>query len=656
VAAVAFFVSDALSRPLRSLAAAIEDVAARRFGNGETGQRNSPILEFDQLLTGFGEMTETLRAQYEDLEAKVSERTRKLGKAMRAAQRTAALARAEDEIRRGYAELAALLNSLDRSLILHEGSRKIAASLKAPLTAVYLTDSDVEHLRLKTFAALDATALDAHLLAPTGLPAEAARRGEAIVLSLAQAAEPLRLGTGVGTVDVAAVAALPLQSSDRLLGVLVVAVLEPLTEPTRAFLANAARQLSVALTNASLFESVRYQSQQLEELNRELRRASEVKSQFLASMSHELRTPLNSILGFTEILLASARDPLSPRQRTAIEKVLGSGRHLLSLINDVLDLSKIEAGRLEAQPEHFGLAALLQECLASVEPQAAAKGLALRGVGLGQAPEVVQDRAKVKQVVLNLLSNAVKFTSEGSVELRVPPERGGIVEIAVADTGIGIAAEDQAMVFEAFRQVDGTATRENGGTGLGLAISRRLAGLLGGSLGIESVPAHGSTFTVRLPVRCPSSPLVADPGAMPAIGGATPAPGGAGPDVLVIDDDRNAVDLIREAVADSGLTVEWAPAATDGLARARTRRPRLILLDLLLHGHDDGWDLLQMLKTDRATCDIPVVVHSVIDNPQRAQQLGAEGVLAKPASPAAVRALLRQFLEEATPSAVAARR
>src|SRR5205807_9613504 len=348
--------------------------------------------------------------------------------------------------------------------------------------------------------------------------------------------------------------------------------------------------------------------------------ANRAKSEFLSRMSHELRTPLNSIIGFTELMLTSTRDTLSDRQRSALDRVRGSGRHLLGLINEVLDLSKIEAGRMDVRAESFTVPPLVQECLGAVEPQAQAKGLTVRATGLEGAPEIVQDRGKVKQILINLLSNAVKFTDRGSVELRVERPDDAFVSIAVADSGIGISLDDQAVIFGAFRPVESATTHSRGGTGLGLAISRRLAELMGGTLTVESTPGRGSTFTLSLPTRHllqTAAETIEEP------------KGQAGaPVVLVIDDDRDVATIVRQAVADEPLTVKWAANAGDGLARLRAHRPVVILLDVMLQGHDDGWDVLGTLKTDPATRDIPVVVHSVIDNPQRARRLGADEVLA----------------------------
>ena len=640
--AASIIVTRLLIRPLRALTAATRAVGDGGLPRGEFLEaRDSRIREFSELMGGFRTMGERLRVQYDDLEAKVVERTTALAAAARESQAAAAVLRTQDQIRRGYGELAALLNSLDRSHILNESTRKIAASLRAPTVAVYLVD-EATGLHLKTHAALDPEMVDLALLSPAGLPSQVARRGEPIVLDLAPSGERLRLMTGIGALEIGAVAGLPLRYQDTLLGVLAVALLEPLTEDTRSFLENAARQLSVALSNAGLFESLRFQSQQLERLNVELRQASELKSQFLASMSHELRTPLNSIIGFTELLLMSGREPLTERQRTALDKVHGNAQHLLALINDVLDIARIQSGRMDVTQEPFLVDTLVRECVASIEPQAQAKGLLVRVLGLEHAGTIVQDRGKVKQIVINLLSNAVTFTPVGSVEVRVSTEPE-VVTIAVADTGIGIPAEDQAIIFEEFRRSDAGGAERPPGTGLGLAISRRLAYLMHGSLTVESASGRGSVLTLRLPTRAG----VALPSPAPARRPASP-----GASVLVIDDDADVADIVREVLAGDAIAVHAAPDAREGLALARTCGPAVILLDLVLHGHDDGWEVLQQLKALPETRDIPVVVHSMIDNADRARRLGADEVLVKPVAPAALRALVRALV--AQPAAMAA--
>jgi signal transduction histidine kinase len=289
--------------------------------------------------------------------------------------------------------------------------------------------------------------------------------------------------------------AVPLRWEGRVLGGLVVNRSTPGTFPRRVveLLERFAAQSALAIQNARLFR-------ELEAKSRELESASRHKSEFLANMSHELRTPLNAIIGFSEVLSERLFGPLNDKQAEYLSDVLDSARHLLSLINDILDLAKIEAGRLELEPSEFDLPAAIENALTLVRERATRRGIALgRAVGDGVG-RIVADERKVKQVILNLLSNALKFTPEGgSVEIRAALRDGGI-EVAVADTGVGIAPEDHQAVFDEFRQV-GTAAKKVEGTGLGLAISRRFVELHGGRIGVKSEVGKGSTFAFTLPRR-----------------------------------------------------------------------------------------------------------------------------------------------------------
>jgi signal transduction histidine kinase len=252
---------------------------------------------------------------------------------------------------------------------------------------------------------------------------------------------------------------------------------------------------------------------ELKQLNHRLETATRHKSEFLANMSHELRTPLNAIIGFTRIVQRRTRDYIPEKQAENLEKVLISGEHLLALINDILDLSKIEAGRIEVQPSRFQLPPVLDLCVETVEPLIKGERLRLSKRIESDLPALLTDQERLKQILINLLSNAVKFTEGGSVTVtarHVPADNGdtgdGQVAIAVADTGIGIPAEKHELIFEEFRQVDNSTTRAYSGTGLGLSISRRLARLMGGEITVASIPGRGSTFTVTLPVRYEAQP------------------------------------------------------------------------------------------------------------------------------------------------------
>jgi signal transduction histidine kinase len=250
----------------------------------------------------------------------------------------------------------------------------------------------------------------------------------------------------------------------------------------------------VAIANANLFREI-------EEKSRLLEVANQHKSEFLANMSHELRTPLNAIIGFSEVLLQRMFGELNPKQDEYLQDVLSSGRHLLSLINDILDLSKVEAGRMELELARFDLPQAMQDTLVLVRERAARHGIDLHLEVDGGVGEIVADERKIKQVMLNLLSNAVKFTPEGGrVDVRTVPTDGG-VEISVADTGIGIASENQELIFEEFRQVGGDYAHKREGTGLGLTLARRFVELHGGRIWVKSQPGQGSAFTFSIPER-----------------------------------------------------------------------------------------------------------------------------------------------------------
>jgi signal transduction histidine kinase len=255
-----------------------------------------------------------------------------------------------------------------------------------------------------------------------------------------------------------------------------------------------ATQSALAIQNARLFGEV-------EEKTRELEVANRHKSEFLANMSHELRTPLNAVIGFSEVLLERMFGEINAKQEEYLNDILGSGRHLLSLINDILDLSKIEAGRMELELAAFDLPQAIDNALTLVRERATGRAIALRVAVDERLGEFRGDERKIKQVLLNLLSNAIKFTPEGGrVEVRAEPVDGH-VELSVSDTGVGIAPADQEAVFEEFRQVGTDYAKKREGTGLGLALARRFVELHGGRIWVKSAPGEGSTFTFSLPVR-----------------------------------------------------------------------------------------------------------------------------------------------------------
>jgi PAS domain S-box-containing protein len=358
--------------------------------------------------------------------------------------------------------------------------------------------------------------------------------------------------------------------------------------------------------------------------------ATKAKSQFLANMSHELRTPMNAIIGFTRLVMRRSKDVLPAQQYENLDKILISADHLLSLINSILDLSKIEAGQMEVHPATVRLAPLIEQCLRTIEPMVDGRRVKLVTEIDRDLPAVVTDRDKLRQVLFNLLSNASKFTEDGSISVAVEV-RDQAVEISVADTGIGIPAHALDQVFEEFHQLDSSSTRRQGGTGLGLSITRHLVQLIGGTIKVESAPGQGSVFTVTLPLTGDLYVLGTRRSESGAPAGLVeqPEPLGEGDVVLAIDDDPSAIYLLQENLGDAGYHVVGATGGEEGLARARELQPLAIFLDILMPNMD-GWHVLNELKADPVTRDIPVIILSIVDQKDRGHRLGAADYLLKP--------------------------
>ena len=443
---------------------------------------------------------------------------------------------------------------------------------------------------------------------------------------------------------------LPLMYFGDAVGVLALGAVAPFTARARNTLAAIAPSLAVALANASANERLAEQSRRLAEQNelleeqrsriartaQELQRASELKDRFLAAVSHELRTPMTVILGFTGTLLRGTQGELTPQQRESLERVQRNARLLLALINDVLDISKIESGKEEVRLEPVGVAALLRQVGADFGEAARRKGLELATAADPALDTVRSDPAKLTQILANLVGNALKFTEKGSVSVRAEPRGPGGWALVVADTGIGIPPAEQHAIFEEFRQGESPAHRSRGGTGLGLAIVRKLAALLGGEVEVRSAPGKGSTFTVTLPILGPAPADAADERA-PALRevSAAPAPSGPGADaprVLVVDDDESTRRLIELELTSRGIAVIHAENGAQALEVARRELPAAIILDVLMPGVG-GWSTLQSLKESRETRAIPVLIHSVLDNRATGFSLGAFDCLVKPVAP-----------------------
>jgi len=374
-------------------------------------------------------------------------------------------------------------------------------------------------------------------------------------------------------------------------------------------------------------EAIRTANQQLEARAREIERADRLKTEFLASMSHELRTPLHTIIGFTDLLAEELEGPLNDKQKRFLGHVHQDSQHLLELINDILDLSKIEAGQMELHPAIFDARAVVTDALNSVQPLADAKNISVENRVQGEV-YVRADAVRLREILNNLISNALKFTpGNGTIWVEASEAPDGMTRFIVGDTGTGIEPENQEAIFDKFRQVGPTTRGLREGTGLGLAIVKRLVEMHGGSISVESTPGSGSKFTFRVPGAREESRVP--------------------PLVLVIEDEPSARELLASYLAPLGIRTEGAGTADEGIKLALDLKPDLITLDLLMPGRS-GWRALRELRAHPETSRTPVFVISVLDQNHTALEAGATEYLQKPVSKDALLRAVRRHVPAAS--------
>ncbi len=456
----------------------------------------------------------------------------------------------------------------------------------------------------------------------------------------------------------------PLLFGDQVIGMITLAKAEPyfyLLEHAELAMAFAA-QAAIAIENARLYAAAQQELAERKEAEKQLAlardqalSANRAKSQFLANMSHELRTPLNAIIGYSEMLQEECLDTEQDTLVPDLQKIHAAGRHLLQLINDILDLSKIEAGKMELFAESFDLALLVDEIVSTVYPLFEKKANRLvvncdLGIGL-----MYSDMTKLRQSLFNLLSNASKFTEQGTVTLDVQrdlsplgPEHDWLT-FTVTDTGIGMTAEQVSKLFQAFTQADASTTRKYGGTGLGLTITRRYCEMMGGDIGVTSEPGKGSRFVIHLPASAPDALHAAE----------STGQAGQAQTVLIIDDDPAACDILSRFLSKEGLLVVTAPDGPSGLRAAQENQPDVIILDVILSPasdgenpattpYADGWSVLTALKSNLSTKDIPVIMVTIVDDKNLGYALGAAGYVTKPFERDELLAAVRKQLGAAT--------
>ncbi len=563
-----------------------------------------------------------------------------------------------------HSEVLRLFNAnYDRTQILPGMLEILARNHAFPVSAIYSYDEWSGFYRVESTHAVPSTILHEFKLGD-GVIGAAIQHNQTLIITDTEAFASLTIETGLFSLKPAGIIICPVTHQEKSLAVLVLAASRPISERDQTFIERLSAQLGVALHNIQQYGDLKLLAEQLhlrsEEIglkNKQLLEADKMKSEFLATMSHELRTPLNAIIGFSEILRDGLLGALEDKQKNYVNDIFESGQHLLSLINDVLDLSKIEAGRMELEPELTDVQLLLQNCLSIIKEKAATQRIKLHTELAESLASAWLDARKVKQIVYNLLSNAVKFTPEGGqITLRaqlvthdsllehIKDHPGNnaeslghaqqFIQLSITDTGIGISAQDIHRLFQPFVQVESTLSRRFEGTGLGLALVRKLAELHSGAVAVTSTPGQGSTFTVWLQYIANATGTTLgntlDP--KPTEAAAWPWPNAEPPHVLVLEDDDRAADLIRLQLESDHCRVTRAATAEIALAiLADGTPPDLITLDILLPGMD-GWEFLTTLKTNNKLAHIPVVIVSIVADSNRGLSLGAAQVLQKPVS------------------------
>ncbi len=610
---------------------------AQRLANGALDERvaETGARELKLLACSFNDMAEKLAASQADLagqNAILSEQTR-------------TLARSSD-IEHTFSDvLRSFTASYDRNTILTDLLALLAERHGFLVGAIYHYD---EWDGAFIVAATHGTARDlqARLGLHEGVVGQAVLDRRIVVLddsghsALSTQHSVLSINTGLDLMPARATVIVPVYYQDRIMGVMTLAHVAAPDETTLTFLTQLGQQLGIALQNLDQYTNLQTLSGQLqsrqaeiETKNQDLERADQMKSEFLANMSHELRTPLNAIIGFSELLQEQFYGPLNTEQDDYLTNIRTAGEHLLGLINDILDLSKIEAGRMELDLEELDLPHVLASSITIVKEKAHNNSVQL-SVDAGDTGVITADARKLKQIIFNLLSNAVKFTPSGGAVNLTAHTDGAMVEIAVTDTGTGIGLEDQQKLFHEFTQVDGSLSRRHEGTGLGLALTKRLVELHGGTIGVHSALGAGSTFTVRMPIAIRSSEFgvrseTNETNEISLADIELRTPNSEHPRILVIEDDDPTAELIAAYLESAGYATQRARNGEEGLHIARELKPDGITLDVMMPVMD-GWTFLQEYLADAELSQIPVIVLSLANDLKHGYSLGASAVLGKP--------------------------
>ena len=666
-----------LSRAFDDMTANLNESRAEleEYNRGLEGMVDGRTVELDRKVAE----SEQQRLAIMNIAVDIEETNKNLESEVAKRKRIAENLRKKQSAEEAYTDILTVTSrTIDLNTIVTEGLSNLMKYTDSRLGVVYLCDRDHKTLLpVVARGAEDAVAEQAFLYGE-GIPGETAAKEEMVVAT--DLTDTIyKIPSGDGAVPPDTIISMPIIFKDVLLGIVLTCYTKGATPELVGFIKRVTDQIAVAINNANAYAEIqemaaelKSERDKLEMASRELAAASRTKSEFLANMSHELRTPLNSIIGFSEILHDGVFGPVNEKQAKYVNNVLVSGKHLLQLINDILDLSKVEAGKIELVYEDFSVSDAINEVRTLTASIAAKKSIVV-DVSVDEGlPMIHADEGKFKQILYNLLSNAIKFTPEhGSVTVGAR-QSGDMAEISVTDTGIGISEADQKKLFQPFMQADATTSREYGGTGLGLSLVKKFSELHGGTAWVESEIGTGSTFTFTIPVECraeaeteteaaeedrlveeiePEVAVAAEtemPEKMhevPAVVDAMSAeeiaaiempeiiePEGASGDeplILVVEDDVSSSELLTVTLTGAGYRVIPAYNGRDALAVAKRLKPFAITLDIMLPGMD-GWDVLKYLKYDSETSNIPVIVVSMLDEAEVGFSLGVVDYFVKP--------------------------
>ena len=586
-------------------------------------------FDFNEMIEIIKSRTYELDSYKDNLENIITQKTKEIEKVNHNLQLSHTVLEDEKVRLSNFSDFLSNLNSVDVAFLANKTLHNIC-DVSGALLGFFMV-YEKGNLKVLSSRAIDKHTLDINedFITNSPLIMESLKQNRVIDIEDIGSDVLLPVNIGIGQVELNNFYSFPLVFQDKPLGVLAIASAKKIDKD---YLKGYINALIGSLNNAISYNYIQHQSLVLEQANLELQESDKMKSEFLANMSHELRTPLNSVIGFSSILIKNKKANLDDKQIDQVSKINNNGKHLLGLINDILDLSKIEAGKIELDPKDVDLIIFTKNTTEMLHGQADSKNIELSFENKTDSQTLMAhiDDNKLRQVIVNIIGNALKFVpiNKGKVVVSIEIKEQKLY-ISIADNGIGIPKDKLKLIFEAFRQADGSTTRKFGGTGLGLAISKNMVELLDGDIVVESEVDVGSTFSIVLPIRYLNNKIkeLETPKELIQNINKTKIKS-----ILIIDDTQDSRELIEEYVHDyKDIIIYTASNGKDGLEKARKLKPSLITLDIMMPIMN-GWEVLKEIEEDDELKDIPIIIISNVSNEHKALTMGARACLSKPIS------------------------